>query len=170
VSVISGSRGSVILGQYRNYEFSEFLILTLSLRRHEKNHTRSAKCNQCQKAFAFTKDLERHENTVHNLTVIYHCPYEWCRDYIKPALDGAMLWGFRRKDHWQKHMKDKHQTSSQALRSIQRHGIPMMVLKDEIWFAVLPKTSQAQLVDPSTVETTNMMCQGQENSESSAQP
>jgi hypothetical protein len=115
------------------------------------------------------KDLERHENTVHNLTIKYFCPHEWCRDAIKPSLDDCMLWGFRRKDHWQKHMKDEHKTGRQALRSFQRDGIPMAVLKDETWSAVLPKSVQTKLVEPLSMDTTNMAFHDQENLESRTQ-
>jgi hypothetical protein len=66
-------------------------------------------------------------------------------------------------------MKDEHKTSRQALRSFQRDGIPMAVLKDETWSAVLPKTAQAGLVEPSTMDTTDTSFHDQENLEFSAQ-
>ncbi|TVY17601.1 hypothetical protein LARI1_G004896 [Lachnellula arida] len=118
--------------------------------RHQKNHIRAVKCDQCKKAFAFQKDLERHKNTVHHLTVKYFCTHGWCRDSIKPSLDDCILWGFRRKDHWQKHMRDEHSTNRGAVRAIQKDGIPMAVLKNEAWVAVLPRSVKADIQLPSS--------------------
>jgi hypothetical protein len=118
------------------------------LRRHQKNHIRSAKCEHCKKAFTFQKDLERHENTVHNLTVKYFCTHEWCRDSINLSLEDCIVWGFRRKDHWQKHMRDEHSANRQVVQTIQKDGIPMAVLKDDTWVAVLPKSSQTVTIQP----------------------
>ncbi|KAE8445131.1 hypothetical protein EG329_013733 [Mollisiaceae sp. DMI_Dod_QoI] len=116
------------------------------LRRHEKNHTRSSKCNHCNRGFPSAKDLERHFNSRHKLTIKYFCPYECCRESMGPLQDGEILrsedWGkgFKRKDHWQKHLQDEHKLSRETVGALQKTiGMPpTAVLKDEKWLAVLP--------------------------------
>jgi len=77
-------------------------------RQHQKNHLRLFKCKNCVKAFPTPKDLERHDNSIHNNTVKYFCPYDYCRDSARLNIEEWFAWGFRRKDHWQKHMKMEH--------------------------------------------------------------
>ncbi|KAE9367878.1 hypothetical protein N431DRAFT_73956 [Stipitochalara longipes BDJ] len=57
------------------------------LRRHQRNHFRPSKFTQCNKGFPSPKDLERHDNSVHNNTVKYFCPHDYCRDALKPEME-----------------------------------------------------------------------------------
>jgi len=58
-----------------------------------------------------------------------------------------VAWGFRRKDHWQKHMKAEHHASRDEVKELQGHGIPMAALKEGIWTLALPKTSPAVMTE-----------------------
>ncbi|KAH6712031.1 hypothetical protein BKA61DRAFT_78302 [Leptodontidium sp. MPI-SDFR-AT-0119] len=111
------------------------------LRQHQKNHIRPSHCPKCAARFPSPKDLERHDNTVHNNTLKYFCPYEWCRDSIKLELEGWFVWGFRRKDHWLKHLRDEHSTSKDEVKALQKAGIPMARLEEGVWVDVLPKAT-----------------------------
>jgi len=113
------------------------------LRRHQKNHTKPSKCPKCSKGFPSPKDLERHDSCVHNNTIKYFCPHDWCRDSIKPASDDWFNWGFRRKDHWQKHMRQEHSTATEAMQTLLKKGIPMAMLIDGQWVPVYSKKSEA---------------------------
>jgi hypothetical protein len=62
-------------------------------------------------------------------------------------LDNWSLWGFRRKDHWQKHMKSEHQTSRVIIKELQKKGIPVAMLKEGKWVAVLHEDSQTVTYD-----------------------
>jgi hypothetical protein len=49
--------------------------------------------------------------------------------------------GFKRKDHWQKHLQDEHNLSRETVGELQRNHVampPTAILKDEKWIAVLP--------------------------------
>jgi hypothetical protein len=114
--------------------------------RHEKNHTRSSHCSHCSRGFPSAKDLERHFNSKHKLTIKYFCPYEKCRESMGPLEDGEILggedWGkgFKRKDHWQKHLQDQHKLGRETVGALQKNVAmpPTAVLKGDKWFAVLP--------------------------------
>lgn len=53
-----------------------------------------------------------------------------------------VAWGFRRKDHWQKHMKAEHHANRDEVKGLQKIGVPMAVLKEGTWTPVLPKSPQ----------------------------
>lgn len=63
-----------------------------------------------------------------------------------PLKDGEILggedWGkgFKRKDHWQKHLQEEHKLSRETVGALQKHIAmpPTAVLKEEKWLAVLP--------------------------------
>jgi len=38
-------------------------------------------------------------------------------------------------------MKDEHKTTREVVKEFQKNGIPMAVLKEEKWVAILPKDS-----------------------------
>jgi hypothetical protein len=40
-----------------------------------------------------------------------------------------MYWGFRRKDHWLKHLRAKHSASREEVRDLQGKWIPMPILQ-----------------------------------------
>jgi hypothetical protein len=130
-NVISGS-SSVILCRNEPTHY---------IRRHQIYHLRPYKCNQCGRGFPTPKDLERHDNSVHNNTIKYFCPYDWCRDSVRQDIEECIVWGFRRKDHWQKHLKAEHQASVETVKEFQKNGFPVAVLKDEKWAIVLPGSS-----------------------------
>jgi hypothetical protein len=90
-------------------------FLMRSSSRHQKNHTRPFKCQQCSLGFPTPKDLERHNNSVHTTTTKYFCPHDYCRDSLRPDQTSIITWGFRRKDHWQKHMRDEHQMNREGV-------------------------------------------------------
>lgn len=46
------------------------------------------------------------------------------------------MWGFRRKDHWQKHMRDEHGIEK-GKRTAKEEKISMAVLKGGRWVVVL---------------------------------
>lgn len=48
--------------------------------------------------------------------------------------------GFKRKDHWQKHLQDEHKMSRETVGELQKNIAmpPTAQLKDEKWLAVLP--------------------------------
>ncbi|KAH8590041.1 hypothetical protein B0O99DRAFT_635499 [Bisporella sp. PMI_857] len=110
-------------------------------RQHQKNHTRPAHCPKCAARFPSLKDLERHDNTVHNNTLKYFCPHTWCRASIKLERNFWFWWGFRRKDHWLKHMRDEHNTKKDEVKQLQELGIPMARLNEGIWVPDLPKSA-----------------------------
>jgi hypothetical protein len=124
-------RASAICGKFNHFPLRNFLMRSSS--RHQKNHTRPFKCQQCSLGFPTPKDLERHNNSVHTTTTKYFCPHDYCRDSLRPDQTSIITWGFRRKDHWQKHMRDEHQMNREDVRQLQKDGIPMAMLKDEEW-------------------------------------
>jgi hypothetical protein len=65
-----------------------------------------------------------------------------------------VAWGFRRKDHWQKHMKAEHHANRDEVKELQESGIAMAVLKEGIWTPALPKSSQAVIPAPSFMPQT----------------
>ncbi len=50
-----------------------------------------------------------------------------------------MQWGFRRKDHWLKHLRAEHSAGRKEVKYLQEKGIPMIVLKEGVWSLVLGK-------------------------------
>jgi hypothetical protein len=72
---------------------------------------------------------------VHNNTIKYFCPLDYCRDALKPDTVDFVgsLWGFRRKDHWLKHLRAEHGASRKEIEAFQEKGIPMAVLKEGVW-------------------------------------
>ena len=48
--------------------------------------------------------------------------------------------GFKRKDHWRKHLQDEHKLSRETVALLQTHVAmpPTATLKDHVWMAVLP--------------------------------
>jgi len=70
---------------------------------------------------------------------------------MKPTADRWLIYGFRRKDHWQKHMKQEHSASRDLIQALQTQGIPMAVLKDNSWIPVLPKQSGIASLEPGNV-------------------
>lgn len=109
------------------------------LSRHQANHIRPSKCKQCNKGFPSPKDVERHVNSVHNNTIKYFCPHDYCRDALKPQKEDWVQWGFRRKDHWLKHLRTEHNATRQEIRDLQTNGIPMAVLKKGLWDVIMPR-------------------------------
>jgi hypothetical protein len=79
---------------------------------------------------------------VHNNTIKYFCPHDYYRDSLKMEMEGWVQWGFRWKDHWLKHMRAEHHASREEVKGFQQKGIPMVMLKDEVWSLVLGKTGQ----------------------------
>lgn len=63
-----------------------------------------------------------------------------------PLKDGEILGGedldkgFKRKDHWQKHLQDGHKLSRETVGALQKNIAmpPTAVLEGENWLAVLP--------------------------------
>ncbi|KAH7416849.1 hypothetical protein BKA64DRAFT_656375 [Cadophora sp. MPI-SDFR-AT-0126] len=113
------------------------------LRQHQKYHIRPSHCTKCPRRFASPKDLERHDTTIHNNTLKYFCPYAWCRDSIKLELEDWYVMGFRRKDHWLKHLSTEHSASKGEVKFVQKVGIPLGKLEGGTWIAVIPKPSTA---------------------------
>ncbi|PVH81221.1 hypothetical protein DL98DRAFT_514856 [Cadophora sp. DSE1049] len=109
------------------------------LRQHEKNHIRPSHCLKCTSRFPSPKDLERHENTVHNTTLKYFCPYAGCQESIHLESEYWSTWGFGRKDHWLKHLRTEHSTSKDEVKAVQKAGIPIARLEEGTWIAVRPK-------------------------------
>jgi hypothetical protein len=128
-----------VLVSAQNTKFKTYTILFR--RRHQKNHFRPSKCTHCKKGFPSPKDLERHNNSVHDNTVKYFCPHDYCRDALKPDMEGWLQWGFRRKDHWLKHLRAEHQAGQEEVKALKKE-IPTAVLKDGVWSAVLGKSEQ----------------------------
>ena len=50
-----------------------------------------------------------------------------------------MQWGFRRKDHWLKHLRAEHGASKNEVKDFQEKGIPMAVMKEGVWSLVLER-------------------------------
>jgi hypothetical protein len=115
--------------------------------RHQKNHSRPSKCTQCSKRFPSPKDLDRHNNSVHNNTIKYFCPHDYCRDALKPEMEDWVQWGFRRKDHWLKHLRTEHQAGREEVMGFQENGIPMAVLKEGVWSLVLGRKLEGVVCD-----------------------
>lgn len=63
------------------------------------------------------------------------------------------MWGFRRKDHWQKHMKKEHHSTSDEVRTLEQRGIPTAVLKDGIWIAIIRKGNELETIKLSSSAT-----------------
>lgn len=66
---------------------------------------------------------------------------------MKPSEDDWLVFGFRRKDHWQKHMKQEHSATRSMVIAVQKQGIPMAVLKDDSWVPVSPKQSETNSLE-----------------------
>lgn len=91
-----------------------------------------------QSRLPIPKDLERHNNSRHNTTVKYCCPYDTCDNSVESTM--RLEWrGIRRKDGWRKHLKAKHNASDYLIGSFQKKGIPTAVLKENVWVHVQPK-------------------------------
>jgi len=58
---------------------------------------------------------------------------------LKPEMADWAQWGFRRKDHWLKHLRAEHSAGRKEVKDFQEKGIPMAVLKDGVWSLVLGK-------------------------------
>jgi hypothetical protein len=58
---------------------------------------------------------------------------------LKPETDHWVQWGFRRKDHWLKHLRAEHFAGRKEVKYFQEKGIPMAVLKEGVWSLVLGK-------------------------------
>jgi hypothetical protein len=56
-------------------------------------------------------------------------------------MEGWLQWGFRRKDHWLKHLRAEHQAGQEEVKALKKE-IPTAVLKDGVWSAVLGKSEQ----------------------------
>jgi hypothetical protein len=132
-------------------EPSRYHATNFSSSRHQRNHTKPSKCLKCNRGFPSPKDLDRHDSCVHNKTAKYFCPHDWCRDSMKPTADDWLIYGFRRKDHWQKHMKQEHSASRDLIQALQTQGIPMAVLKDDSWIPVLTKQPGTASREPGNV-------------------
>jgi hypothetical protein len=50
-------------------------------------------------------------------------------------------------------MKDEHSTSKEMMRDIQKDGIPMVVLKDGKWVALLPKPTKVRSFELTGIPT-----------------
>ncbi|CAG8977504.1 hypothetical protein HYALB_00009338 [Hymenoscyphus albidus] len=119
------------------------------LRRHHKNHTRPAQCQKCTKRFPSPKDLERHNNSVHDHAIKYFCTQDWCRDSAQLEGPDSQAWfdsGFSRKDHWQKHMKDDHNASRDFMRDLWKNGTLIARQVDGKWNPVFPKVFYRKLL------------------------
>lgn len=111
-------------------------------RRHQKNHTRPSRCQQCTKRFPSPKDLERHNNSVHDHTIKFFCTHDWCRASIKLYGPDSQEWfnsGFSRKDHWQKHMRKDHWASRDFMKDLWKNGTLIARKADGRWIPVFPK-------------------------------
>ena len=60
------------------------------------------------------------------------------------------MWGFRKKDNWQKHMKKEHYSTSDELQTLEKLGIPIAVLKDGKWIAVIRKGNKLETIELSS--------------------
>jgi hypothetical protein len=80
---------------------------------------------------------------VHNNTIKYFCPHDYCRDALKPEMEDWVQWGFRRKDHWLKHLRAEHQAGKEEVGGFQEKGIPMAVLKEGVWTLILGKKTES---------------------------
>ncbi|EME38469.1 hypothetical protein DOTSEDRAFT_75856 [Dothistroma septosporum NZE10] len=70
------------------------------LQHHRRNHgDRVHGCGACDASFVFRKDLRRHAGSVHQEQASFFCEYEDCKHRAQ---------GFKRKDHWKRHMKGVH--------------------------------------------------------------
>lgn len=58
-----------------------------------------------------------------------------------------MQWGFRRKDHWLKHLRAEHGASKNEVKDFQEKGIPMAVMKEGVWSLVLRKGVERLVYD-----------------------
>jgi hypothetical protein len=115
------------------------------LSRHQKNHIRVSKCKQCNKGVPSPKDLERHNNCVHNCTVRYFCPHDSCTEALYGPLDDG---GLDRKDYWLNHLRAEHHATREEIKDLQRKGIPMAVRKDGVWSLCSPRNVLSQ--DPAS--------------------
>jgi hypothetical protein len=66
-----------------------------------------------------------------------------------------MQYGFRRKDHWLKHLRAEHHATNQEIKGLEMKGIPIAVLKGGLWDMILPRNVLsevpiAQVIDTST--------------------
>lgn len=77
----------------------------VALHHHERYHgPRNHSCSLCDKAFFFAKDLHRHELT-HTQERHLFCTTTECQYHVK---------GFHRKDHLQRHIRNKHGSAERA--------------------------------------------------------
>jgi hypothetical protein len=60
-------------------------------------------------------------------------------------MEGWLQWGFRRKDHWLKHLGAEHQAGQEEVKALKK--VPTAVLKDGVWTAVLGKSEQRLVVN-----------------------
>ena len=60
--------------------------------------------------------------------------------------------GFTRKDYWQKHMKKVHHSTSDEVRTLEQLGIPIAVLKDEKWTAIIRKGNELETIQLSSTD------------------
>ncbi|KAH8688625.1 hypothetical protein GQ44DRAFT_720712 [Phaeosphaeriaceae sp. PMI808] len=78
------------------------------LNTHRKKHNPPFKCtiNQCDRAFRYQKDLDRHRKakhseTTHGSTLLY-CPYSGCKFSFERGT------GSSRKDNLNRHIRTRH--------------------------------------------------------------
>ncbi|KAL2064040.1 hypothetical protein VTL71DRAFT_4534 [Oculimacula yallundae] len=107
------------------------------LRQHQKNHTRPFHCPSCASRFPSPKDLDRHENAVHNKTLRYCCPYN-CQYSFLSEIGRDLVTGFPRKDSWLKHLRERHSTSKDEVKAFQKAGIPIARNEGDGWVLVVP--------------------------------
>jgi len=76
------------------------------LNKHMKKHFRPFPCGDCDKAFVFSKDLDRHRENKHPETVggltLFFCPVEGCKHSAERST------GTTRKDNMKRHIKTRH--------------------------------------------------------------
>jgi hypothetical protein len=72
---------------------------------------------------------------------------------LRPENGDFEMWGFRRKDHWQKHMKKEHHSTSDEVRTLDQLGIPTAVLRDGKWTAVIRKGNELETIELSSPAT-----------------
>jgi hypothetical protein len=95
------------------------------LSRHELNHSRPAKCTHCDKSFPTPKDLDRHNNSVHDKsTARYLCLHRNCNRPTSGWRQCCDSVGFTRKYHWKVHMAEYHHADPAKIKAIQENGIP----------------------------------------------
>ncbi len=58
-----------------------------------------------------------------------------------------MQWGFRRKDHWLKHLRVDRGASKNEMKDFQEKGIPMAVMKEGVWSLFLRKAVERLVYD-----------------------